>query len=156
MTTNTPSTAALPAGIDELFDSWRTAWLSIDKKLMVSLFDANAPDFVYQAEEQPAGIHDAEGLIAYWDIGADTALAAIPAWDVRSRTVTVTGEIVVIFAVIYAEIVVNGLPGIIKGDMRASLLARKVGNAWKIFHYHEGREVNPAAYISAAGEEVSA
>jgi len=90
-------------------------------------------------------------LKAYWDAGADVALAGIPAWNIQSRTMTVTDDIVVIFAVVSAEILVNGLPGVIVGDLRATLIARKTENEWKFFHYHEGRQVDPAAYVVPVG-----
>lgn len=153
MANNALEPAELPAGVEELLASWRTAWLTVDKKLMLSLFDADAADFVYQAEEQADPIHDTVALTNYWNAGADVALAGIPKWDIRSRTTTVSGDIVVIFAVVSAEILVNGLPGVIGGDMHATLIARKSGTDWKFFHYHEGRQVDPSAYVTADGSE---
>ena len=129
------------AAINDLYERWRTAWLNLDAKLMLSLFDPNCDGPVYQSEENPEALLDYSALEAYW-ANAVNILRKVPRWTELKKHVVLLGEdSAAIWVLLDTTLYLNvSPPQELSGKLRCVMGLRKTNSKWLIVHYHESRQ----------------
>lgn len=129
--------------INELYERWRTAWLTVDVDGMVSLFDKEFEGLVYQAEEIEHGIIGYEGIVEYWR-NTKKVMAAVKEWRdvVPKRVIFVTPVVAFVWAEVMSALNATFIPKDIWGVLRCTIgLHKKSNGQWAIIHYHESRHL---------------
>ncbi len=136
------------SALHRLFEDWRRAWLGVDAKLMLSLFDDSFDDIAYLAEENDDAARGIAGVTDYWANTSANVLAKVPCWEpVEPPLITVVGvDAALIWARLNTHLVLHPpYPRDLVGVLRCSLGARRrpSDGAWRIVHYHESRHLFP-------------
>lgn len=127
--------------IDELYERWRSAWLKLDPKLMLSCFDADFDGLIYQSEENPEALFSYADLVKYWT-NAPSILTGVSEWsDVNKKIVVLGEDSVVIWALLQTNLnLKTSPPQDLGGKLRCVLGIRKSKAKWLIVHYNESRQ----------------
>ena len=128
------------AAINDLYERWRAAWLKVDAKQMLSLFDPDYEGVIYQSEENPEAIMKYSDLVQYWT-NATQILAKVPDWrELKKKVAFVGNDSAVIWALLETKLHLNVSPSQeLGGKLRCVLGLRKAGGKWSIANYHESR-----------------
>ena len=128
------------AAINELYERWRSAWLNVDVKVMLSLFDPSFEGVIYQSEENPEALLSYKDIVSYWT-NAVNILSKVPEWKELKKQVTFIGEdSVVIWVLLDTKLHLNvSPPQELGGKLRCVLGLRKANGKWTIAHYDESR-----------------
>lgn len=138
------------AEVMELYEKWTQAWRDVDPELMLSLYDLDSGDLVYQSEENVGPLYTGQQLRNYW-AAAKEIVKAVPIWKEKSKKVVVSPEHAFIYVHLDTKIVSPAFGGEVVGEVRATLGCRKRNGKWQIIQYHEGRQMEAAA---AAGMQL--
>jgi uncharacterized protein (TIGR02246 family) len=139
-TQGTTNRGADEAAINELYERWRAAWLKVDAKNMVALFDPAYDGLMYQSEENPEAITRYSDLVQYWN-NATQILTGIPEWRELKKKVAFLGvDSAAIWVLLDTKLHLNVSPKQeLGGKLRAVLGLRKAQGKWSIANYHESR-----------------
>jgi len=132
------------AEVMKLYENWTRAWQTVDPELMLSLYDLESDDLVYQSEENAGPLYTGQQLRNYW-AAAKGIVEAVPIWKEKSKKVVVSPEYAFIYVHLDTKIVAAAFGGEVVGEIRATLGCRKRNGVWKIIQYHEGRQMEMAA-----------
>lgn len=129
------------AAVTELYERWRSAWLNVDPKLMLSCFDAEFDGLIYQSEENADALFTYAELEKYWTM-APTLLEGVSKWDeLRKRIVFLGEESAVIWTLLDTTLnLKTSPPQDLGGKLRCVLGLRKARGKWLIVHYNESRQ----------------
>lgn len=127
-------------GVTELYDRWRSAWLNVDPKLMLSLFDPTYEGVVYQSEENPEALLSYDAVVSYWTNAANI-LSKVPEWKELKKKVTFPGNnSAFIWVLLETTLRLNvSPPQDLSGKLRCGIGMRKANGRWTIAHYDESR-----------------
>jgi hypothetical protein len=129
------------ASLRQAYEQWLQAWRNVDVPLMLSLFDGAGSDLIYQSEENKDPICTFEGLTNYWNAAREQLHLQVNRWAELERRVSIIESVATIYAVLDTSIAAELIaPGDILGNLRVSIVFRRVGTKWCIFHYHESRQ----------------
>lgn len=130
------------AALTRAYERWVKAWRTVDVALMLSLFDSDDPGLIYQAEETPGPARTMKDLGSYWNAAHDQLNLQIKRWEELEKHVWISGDIATIYVLLDTSIAAEVMaPGDIEGKLRASIVYRRVGDDWRIIHYHESRQM---------------
>jgi hypothetical protein len=129
------------AAINELYERWRSAWLKLEPKLMLSCFDAEFDGLIYQSEENPEALFTHADLVKYWN-NAPSILSGVSEWtDLKKRIVFLGGDSAVIWTLLQTNLnLKTSPPQDLGGKLRCVLGVRKAKGKWSIVHYNESRQ----------------
>ena len=131
------------AAIEEVYQKWCTAWRNLDTKLQVSLFDKEDSMIAYQSEENRGPCFSHDQIAKYWSV-ATTVLAGVERWEPvaeNMKKVSYGGDFAMIYVVMNTILRIQGGAEPFPGELRASIGLRKKDGEWKIYHYHESRQL---------------
>ncbi|MFZ1887467.1 MAG: nuclear transport factor 2 family protein [Candidatus Binataceae bacterium] len=128
------------AAITELYNKWRRAWLHVDPKLMLSLFDRDFEGVVYQSEENPEALLSYDAVVSYWN-NAVNILSAVPEWkELKKQISFLSNDAAFIWVLLETKLLLNVTPPQeLGGKLRCGLGLRKANGYWTIAHYDESR-----------------
>jgi uncharacterized protein (TIGR02246 family) len=128
------------AAITELYEKWRSAWLHVDPKLMLSLFDPNFEGVVYQSEENPEALLTYDAIVSYWTNAANI-LSKVPEWKELKKSVSfLNNDAAFIWVLLETTLLLNvSTPQELGGKLRCGIGLRKASGKWTIAHYDESR-----------------
>ena len=128
------------AAITELYEKWRSAWLHVDPKLMLSLFDPNFEGVVYQSEENPEALLTYDAIVSYWTNAANI-LSKVPEWKELKKSVSfLNNDAAFIWVLLETTLLLNvSPPQELSGKLRCGIGLRRANGKWTIAHYDESR-----------------
>jgi hypothetical protein len=129
----------------QLLASWCQAFQSCDPSAMKELWD-HSGDLIYQSEEMDHVLLTWDAVDEYWD-KIPGLIDAIPEWLPTETHYLRHGDSATIYAKLHTNIVLAGSRKPLIGDLRVTLGARRIGEAWKLVSIHESRQLDLAPYL---------
>ena len=132
---------AAEQAVIRVYEQWAKAFHSVDGELMKSLWDADYPGVVYQAEESADPIYDWQGIAKYWDT-VNQILIGVSRWDEVTRKVAITGDAALVYAKTMTSLKLAGVTNEFAGELRSTLGLHRRHGRWLLIHYHESRALD--------------
>jgi ketosteroid isomerase-like protein len=127
--------------VTALYQSWCSAFQTLDAPRMKSLFDQSFDGLIYQPEEAPDPMFTWDEIDKYWD-AIPLVVESIPEWrELRSR-VSVDGDSALVYLKLQTHIELIGAKQPLIGQLRVTLGAHKTDDYWKLIKVHESRHVD--------------
>jgi len=128
-----------------LLAMWCRAFQSCDPSAMKELWD-HSGGVVYQSEEMDHVLLSWDAVDKYWD-AIPGLIDDIPEWDPLETHCLRHGDSATIYARLHTDIRLAGSQTPLIGELRVTLGARLIGNAWKLVSLHESRQLDLAPYL---------
>lgn len=138
----------VPRGVIELYETWQTAFRTLDVAGLRSLWDDRFEPPIYLAEENPKALLTMAEIGAYLE-AAPSVVESVPRWDEIERAISVSGDVATIYARTFVTLKLRGVTKPLEGEVRTTHVVHRRGGRWLLIHYHESRQLDLAAIVAA-------